>query len=150
MRDVNELLAELGPRAARAPRPATRVVYQDACHLNHGQGVSSQPRELLAGIPGVELVEIERPGMCCGSAGVYNLTQPAAAKELGLRKARSIIEAQPDVIATANPGCALQLAASLRQPRPRRHPDRPPRRAAGNRRRLTPTAQHRSKWCQAK
>ncbi len=115
VRDVNELLAELGPRAPRAPRPATRVVYQDACHLNHGQGVSAQPRELLAGIPGVELIEIERPGMCCGSAGVYNLTQPAAAKELGLRKARSIIDARPDVIATANPGCALQLAASLRQ-----------------------------------
>ena len=115
VRDVNELLAELGPRAVRAPRPATRVVYQDACHLNHGQGVAAEPRALLAGIPGVELVEIERPDMCCGSAGVYNLTQPAAAKELGLRKARSIIAAEPDVIATANPGCALQLAASLRQ-----------------------------------
>lgn len=114
VRDVNELLVELGPGVARAPRPPTRVVYQDACHLNHGQGVSSQPRELLSGIPGVELVEIDRPGMCCGSAGVYNLTQPDAARELGLRKARSILEAQPDVIATANPGCALQLAASLR------------------------------------
>ena len=120
--DVHEVLAELGSRAERAPRPATRVVYQDACHLNHGQGVSAQPRELLAAIPGVELVEIERAGMCCGSAGVYNLTQPAAAKELGLRKARSIIAAQPDVIATANPGCALQLAASLRQ---LGHPDIP-------------------------
>ncbi len=114
VRDVTELLAELGPRAERAPRPATRVVYQDACHLNHGQGISAQPRALLEGIPGIELVEISNPGMCCGSAGVYNLTQPAAAKELGLRKARTILEAEPDVIATANPGCALQLAASLR------------------------------------
>jgi glycolate oxidase iron-sulfur subunit len=115
VRDVTELLDELGPRAERAPRPATRVVYQDACHLNHGQGVSDPPRNLLKSIPGIELIDIDRPGMCCGSAGLYNLTQPDTARELGLRKARSILDAAPDIIATANPGCALQLSASLRK-----------------------------------
>jgi glycolate oxidase iron-sulfur subunit len=115
--DVTELLAELpapasGEQAEAAPR---RVVYQDACHLLHGQGVSEQPRQLLRSVPGVELVEIEDAGMCCGSAGTYNLLQPQAARELGERKARSILAARPDLIATANPGCALQLAASLRR-----------------------------------
>ena len=115
--DVTELLAEL-PAPSRteqteaAPR---RVVYQDACHLLHGQGVSEQPRQLLRSVPGVELVEIEDAGMCCGSAGTYNLLQPQAARELGERKARSMLSARPDLIATANPGCALQLAASLRR-----------------------------------
>jgi glycolate oxidase iron-sulfur subunit len=115
--DVTELLAELpapaaGEQAEAAPR---RVVYQDACHLLHGQGVSEQPRQLLRSVPGVELVEIEDAGMCCGSAGTYNLLQPQAARELGERKARSILAVRPDLIATANPGCALQLAASLRR-----------------------------------
>ncbi|HET6849181.1 MAG TPA: (Fe-S)-binding protein [Gaiellales bacterium] len=114
--DVTELLAELG--GVPAPPPAARplrVVYQDACHLRHGQGVVGQPRTLLRSVPGVELVEIADPGMCCGSAGTYNLMQPAAARRLGERKARAILDAEPDVVATANPGCALQLAASLRR-----------------------------------
>jgi glycolate oxidase iron-sulfur subunit len=115
VRDVTELLAELGPRAPRQPLPAARVVYQDACHLLHGQGVAAQPRQLLEQIPGLELVEIERAGMCCGSAGTYNLTQPEAAHELGLRKARNILDAEPDIVATANPGCALQISAALRE-----------------------------------
>jgi len=115
VRDVTELLAELG-QGCRAPlsRPL-RVVYQDACHLLHGQGVCEQPRALLRSVPGVKLVEIADPGMCCGSAGTYNLMQPKAARELGDRKARAILDAAPDVVATANPGCALQLAASLRR-----------------------------------
>ena len=116
VRDVTELLAQLGDgaRPVELGRPL-RVVYQDACHLLHGQGVGEEPRSLLRSVPGVELVEIADPGMCCGSAGTYNLMQPAAARELGERKARAILEAAPDVIATANPGCALQLAASLRR-----------------------------------
>ena len=92
-----------------------RVVYQDACHLRHGQGVWEQPRALLSALPGHELVEIEQPDICCGSAGIYNLTQPRAARELGERKARTILAAEPDVVATGNPGCALQLAASFRR-----------------------------------
>ncbi|MDX6591283.1 MAG: glycolate oxidase iron-sulfur subunit [Gaiellales bacterium] len=113
VRDVTEILAELRP-APSVERPV-RVVYQDACHLAHGQGVREQPRAVLAAIPGVELAEISDPGMCCGSAGTYNLLQPKAARELGDRKARSILDADPDVVATANPGCALQLAAALRR-----------------------------------
>jgi glycolate oxidase iron-sulfur subunit len=113
VRDVTEILAELSP-APPAKRPL-RVVYQDACHLAHGQGVREEPRALLSAIPGVELAEIADPGMCCGSAGTYNVLQPKAARELGDRKARSILEAEPDVVATANPGCALQLAAALRR-----------------------------------
>ena len=79
------------------------------------QGVVDPPRSLLAGVPGLELVEIERPDMCCGSAGTYNLLEPRAARELGERKAQSILAAEPDVVATANPGCALQLAAAFRR-----------------------------------
>jgi glycolate oxidase iron-sulfur subunit len=115
VRDVTELLAELGPAAGRAPLPPARVVYQDACHLNHAQGISEQPRALLRAIPGIELVEIEDAGACCGSAGIYNLVQPRAARELGERKARAILAAEPDVVATANPGCAVQLGAALRR-----------------------------------
>jgi len=115
VRDVTEVLAELGPVGERAPLPPTRVVYQDACHLNHAQGVAAQPRALLRAIPGVELVEIEDAGSCCGSAGIYNLVQPRTARELGERKARAILAAEPDVVATANPGCAVQLQAALRR-----------------------------------
>jgi glycolate oxidase iron-sulfur subunit len=115
VRDVTEVLAELGPATERRPLPPTRVVYQDACHLNHAQGVAAAPRSILRAIPGVELAEIDDPGMCCGSAGIYNLVQPRAARELGERKARAILAAEPDVVATANPGCAVQLAAALRR-----------------------------------
>jgi glycolate oxidase iron-sulfur subunit len=118
VRDVTELLAELGPgEVPEVPDPSgtTRVVYQDACHLRHAQGVRDEPRELLRGVPGLELVEIEDADTCCGSAGIYNLTQPEAARELGRRKALAILDARPDVVATANPGCALQLGAALRE-----------------------------------
>jgi len=115
VRDVTELLGELGQGCTAPLSQPLRVVYQDACHLLHGQGVSEQPRALLQSVPGVELVEIADPGTCCGSAGTYNLMQPRAARELGECKARAILEASPDVVATANPGCALQLAASLRR-----------------------------------
>jgi glycolate dehydrogenase iron-sulfur subunit len=113
--DVTELLAELGPADAPPASGGLRVVYQDACHLLHGQGVREPPRDLLRGVPGIQLVEIDDPGMCCGSAGTYNLMQPRAARELGDRKASSILAASPDVVATANPGCALQLAAAFRR-----------------------------------
>ena len=115
VRDVTEVLAELGPAAERRAMQPARVVYQDACHLNHAQGVAAQPRAILRAIPGVELVEIEDAGMCCGSAGIYNLVQPRAARELGERKARAILAAEPDIVATANPGCAVQLQAALRR-----------------------------------
>ena len=112
VRDVNELLIELGP--ARAPRQplALRVAYHDACHLAHAQGVRQQPRDLLAAIPGLEILGFAEQDMCCGSAGIYNLVQPLAARDLGVRKVGHIAAVRPDVVATGNPGCTLQIAAS--------------------------------------
>jgi glycolate oxidase iron-sulfur subunit len=111
-RDVSELLASEPPRATRHPLKL-RVAYQDACHLQHAQGIRSQPRALLSQIPGIELLEIPESAICCGSAGIYNLIQPGAANELGDRKAGHVSVLQPDVVATGNPGCLLQLQASL-------------------------------------
>jgi glycolate dehydrogenase iron-sulfur subunit len=115
VRDATELAGELGAVAERRGRAPLRVAYQDACHLRQAQGVAAAPRELLAAIPGVELVEIAHPDTCCGSAGIYNLLEPATARELGARKARAVLDARPDVLATANPGCAIQIAAALRR-----------------------------------
>ena len=113
VRDVSELLVELGePRALRNPVAPARVAYHDACHLSHAQRVRAQPRTLLAQIPGLTVLDIAEPDMCCGSAGIYNLVQPEAAAALGDRKAQHIKTLQPDIIATANPGCTLQLAAA--------------------------------------
>ena len=125
VRDVTELLGSVDARAPRGP-VELRVVYHDACHLAHAQGVRSQPRALLRSIPGLELLE---PGaerdLCCGSAGVYNVLQPDAAAELGVRKARHLLDTGADAIAAANPGCAAQLDLHLRrlgQPLPIYHP----------------------------
>ena len=115
VRDVSELVAELGPpRAARHPLALT-IAYHDACHLAHAQGVRQQPRDLLRSIPGVRLVPLAEPELCCGSAGIYNLVEPDAARDLGDRKAAHIEAAQADVVATANPGCTLQIVAAARR-----------------------------------
>jgi len=115
VRDVSEVLMELGePRAKRHPIEA-RVAYHDACHLAHAQGVRAQPRALLAAIPGIELLSPQEADICCGSAGIYNLVQPEPAAQLGERKARNIAALKPDVIATGNPGCILQIAAAGRR-----------------------------------
>ncbi len=111
-RDIAEVLAELDPRAPRHPLPL-RVAYHDSCHLQHAQGVRTQPRALLGAIPGLKLVEIPESAICCGSAGIYNLVQPRTANELADRKAGYIGPLQPDVVATGNPGCILQLRAAL-------------------------------------
>jgi glycolate oxidase iron-sulfur subunit len=111
-KDVTEILAADAPRAARKP-VGIRVAYHDACHLQHAQGVRAQPRRLLSQIPGLELLEIPEPGICCGSAGIYNLVQPETATALGDRKAQQIAPLDPDVIATGNPGCLLQIQAAL-------------------------------------
>jgi glycolate oxidase iron-sulfur subunit len=112
VRDVTELLAELDPRAPRYPLPL-RVAYHDACHLGHAQGVRKQPRAVLRAIPELEVVDIPEAEICCGSAGVYNLLEPATAAELGERKARNIQRVHPQAIATANPGCLLQITSAL-------------------------------------
>jgi glycolate oxidase iron-sulfur subunit len=115
VRDVSELLVELGePRARRHPIQA-RVTYHDACHLAHAQGIRSAPRDLLRAIPGIELVTPADSEICCGSAGIYNLVQPEPAAALGAEKATRLAETKPDIVATANPGCTLQIAAAARR-----------------------------------
>jgi glycolate oxidase iron-sulfur subunit len=125
VRDVSEIVSELGPpRATRHPL-ALRVAYHDACHLAHAQGVRQPPRDMLRSIPGIEILPFAEPEICCGSAGIYNLVEPDAAQELGDRKAAHIDAVSPDLIATANPGCTLQMSAAsarLGRIRPIRHP----------------------------
>jgi glycolate oxidase iron-sulfur subunit len=125
VRDVLELLGAVEPRARRAPVPL-RVAYHDPCHLAHAQGVRAQPRDLLRAIPELELLELAAESeICCGSAGLYNLLQPQAAAELGARKAHHVLQTGAQAIAAANPGCAAQLDAHLRelgQPLPIHHP----------------------------
>jgi glycolate oxidase iron-sulfur subunit len=112
VRDVSQLLAELGePRARRHPIRA-RVAYHDACHLAHAQGVRSEPREQLRAVPGIDLVSPVESEICCGSAGIYNLVEPEAAAALGQRKVEHLAKLHPDLVATGNPGCTLQIATS--------------------------------------
>lgn len=121
VRDVHEVLAAHEPQAARHPIPLT-VAYHDACHLAHAQGVRQSPRAVLRTVPGLTLVEPAEWELCCGSAGIYNLTQPAAAAELGRRKAANLAATEAAAIVAANPGCALQIGAHLDRPMPIHHP----------------------------
>jgi glycolate oxidase iron-sulfur subunit len=114
VRDVSELLAELGTSAPRHPLRMS-IAYHDACHLAHAQGVRAQPRWLLNGIPELTLHEITEAEICCGSAGVYNLLQPDTANELGDRKARNVVATGAEVLVTANPGCLMQIHSALRR-----------------------------------
>ena len=113
VRDASEAVKP-GAVEGRAPR-AVRVVYQDACHLAHGQKIRREPRALLGAVPGVTIVPIADPERCCGSAGIYNLTHPNVAGELQRQKVAAILTANPDVVVSANPGCILQVAAGLRE-----------------------------------
>jgi glycolate oxidase iron-sulfur subunit len=119
--DVHEFLAGIPPRAERHPL-TVRVAYHDACHLAHAQQIRDQPRALLTGIPGLELVTPEEWEICCGSAGVYNLLEPEPAAALGARKAANLEAVGAEVIAAANPGCALQIARHLERRLPIVHP----------------------------
>jgi glycolate oxidase iron-sulfur subunit len=121
VRDVHEVLAELGP-PRRLGRLDLRVAYHDACHLGHAQGVRAEPRAVLAAIPGIQLLEVPDAEICCGSAGVYNLLQPGPASDLGRRKAAAIDALGADVIAAANPGCLIQISAYLERRIPTLHP----------------------------
>ncbi len=113
-RDITELLAELGPAPATAPLP-WRVTYQEPCHLVHGQKVTGQPRQVLAAIPGLELVEMAESAMCCGSAGTYNIMQPEMATRLQTDKLDNALATGATVIASANTGCMIQLEAGLKE-----------------------------------
>ena len=112
VRDLAEILVELGPVAPRHPLPVV-AAYHDACHLAHAQKVRSQPRQLLADIPGLQIREIADAEICCGSAGVYNILNPEPARELGDRKAANVLHTGADVLVTANPGCIMQIAGAL-------------------------------------
>jgi len=114
VRDVNEFLADLTPLAPRHPI-ASRVAYHDACHLAHAQGIRTQPRSLLQSIPGLTLLEIPEGEQCCGSAGTYNLFEPASAIEIGERKVTNVLSVRPDLLASANPGCTIQIQSLMRK-----------------------------------
>jgi glycolate oxidase iron-sulfur subunit len=123
LRDIHEWLAEIGFRAPKNPdAPVVPVTYHESCHLCHGLKVSQQPRAILRAIPGVELVECKDATTCCGSAGIYNLTQPETAKRLQENKVAHLRTTGAAVVATANPGCHLHIAKGFgestgRQPR---------------------------------
>jgi glycolate oxidase iron-sulfur subunit len=112
VRDVTEYLAE---RELAPPPMAVRrtVTYQEPCHLAHAQRIASQPRKLLGAVRGLSLIEMKESSLCCGSAGIYNLIRKEMADDLGDRKARHAIETGATEVITANPGCAMQLRASL-------------------------------------
>ena len=112
IRDVLEFLDEVGLEIEFSPLEA-RICYDDPCHLIHAQGVAAAPRRLLARIPGLELVAHRNPEACCGAAGIYNLTHPEMSQQVLAPKLDALIEAAPEVVATANPGCAMQLAGGL-------------------------------------
>jgi glycolate oxidase iron-sulfur subunit len=114
VRDVSEFLAALPPRAARRPLPL-RIAMHDACHLAHAQRIRAQPRALLRAIPGVTLVDVPDGEQCCGSAGIYNLVQPQSAEQVGQRKVDNVLTTRADLLASANPGCTLQIQKILRE-----------------------------------
>ncbi len=102
-----------------------RVAYQDSCHLRHAQRLPAAWRPLLEQIPGLSVVEPAEQDICCGSAGIYNVTQPLAARDLGDRKAAHVLATEPDAYASANPGCLVQVAQALGRagtPLPALHP----------------------------
>jgi glycolate oxidase iron-sulfur subunit len=114
VKDISEFLVALGPVAPRHPLPL-RVAYHDACHLCHAQQIRSQPRQLLAMIPGLELVPLEESELCCGAAGTYNLTEPEMSERLGRRKMDHIEATGAQAVAAGNVGCILQIARQIKQ-----------------------------------
>lgn len=112
--DFSAYLAELGLRGPKGFDRERRVAYQDACHLLHAQGIHSEPRALLNQIPNLRLLPIADAGMCCGSAGTYNIDQPVIAAELGRRKVESILALEPDLVVSGNIGCIAQLRQQLK------------------------------------
>ena len=112
VRDLAEFLAQEPLRGPLQPVTMT-CTYHDPCHVVHGQKIKSEPRRLLAQIPGLRLVELPESDWCCGSAGIYNLTQPEMATRLLHRKVGHVLETSAEAVVTANPGCILQIQAGL-------------------------------------
>jgi glycolate oxidase iron-sulfur subunit len=117
VRDIHEFLVELGPIKPQHPLPL-KATYHDACGLCHAQKIRQQPRQLLAMIPGLELVPLADSEACCGAAGSYNLTQPDMAEQVGRRKARNILDTGAQAVFTGNIGCLLQIGRYVRAERP--------------------------------
>jgi glycolate oxidase iron-sulfur subunit len=113
VKDLSEWLAEVG-----LPPPdkdvKLRVTYQDACHLAHAQRIRKQPRDLIRAIPGVELVEMRHPEICCGAAGLYSTLEPSMSSRILVEKTDDVLSTRAEVVVTANPGCQMQLATGLR------------------------------------
>jgi glycolate oxidase iron-sulfur subunit len=113
VKDLSEWLAEVGlPEAKRDVK--VRVTYQDACHLAHAQKIKKQPRELIRSLPGVELVEMRHPEICCGAAGLYSTLEPQMSNRILQEKLDDLLATRADVVAVANPGCQMQMQSGLR------------------------------------
>jgi len=124
LKDITEFLVSAGLNTADLKPLNQRVTYQDSCHLAHGQKVRLAPRQLLRAIPGLEFVEMPMADLCCGSAGIYNVVQDEMASAVLEKKMRYVNSVSPEVVATANPGCMLQLQAGVKkygQNQPVRH-----------------------------
>ncbi len=115
IKDVHEWLTEIGLNREGLGELPLQVTYQEPCHLVHAQRISTPPRTLLKAIPGLELREMAESSLCCGSAGIYNITQPEMAARLGERKINNALQTGATVIVTANPGCHVQLVGELRR-----------------------------------
>jgi len=112
--DISELIAEIGIEMPVNP-VRLKIAYHDSCHLQHAQGIRSQPRQLLNAIPGLELIELPEAATCCGSAGVFNLLEPETARELADRKAQNVIRSGAQALVSGNPGCLLHIASGLKR-----------------------------------
>ena len=113
VKDLTEWLAEVGmPPADRELK--VRVTYQDACHLAHAQRIRKQPRDLIRAIPGVELVEMRHPEICCGAAGLYSTLEPSMSTRILREKTDDLLSTRAEIVVTANPGCQMQLSAGIR------------------------------------
>jgi glycolate oxidase iron-sulfur subunit len=115
VRDISEWLVEIGFRRPGAGCGTGSVTYHEACHLCHGQKITRQPRAVLNAIPALKLVELPESMWCCGSAGIYNITQPEMSRKLLDRKMANIATTGAEVVASANPGCSVQLSAGIRE-----------------------------------
>jgi glycolate oxidase iron-sulfur subunit len=115
VRDVHEWLVAIDYRRPAAAPVTASVTYHDSCHLAHGQKVTGQPRTVLRALPGLTLVDLPESAWCCGSAGIYNITQPEQSDKLLDRKVENVLGTGASIVATANPGCQLQIQRGLRR-----------------------------------
>jgi glycolate oxidase iron-sulfur subunit len=113
VKDLTEWLAAIG-MAEPARDVSVRVTYQDACHLAHAQRIRTQPRELIRALPGVQLIEMRHPDICCGAAGLYSTLEPDMSNRILQEKLDDLLSTKADIVAVANPGCQMQLQAGLR------------------------------------